>query len=388
MLAKQQAEDVMNKTPPKEARTHVTQKNRVRVKSANKAIIRDDGTNEKKSRMKTAEDVISRVIWDDGLVNDEFIIGYIDRFVGIVEKPFTAFSWEDLASVDYNTLAIPKHRIQYFKYRGVLVWDKINRIDHVFGSTGNLVTVLDICKEVFTDNKDHCLNELSDDEDDGIVINTGFNTDLDIAAADREYWGPKKRPTHFLAVRIIEPCVVERVSTAQKVCLDVDPLYESCVIPTERLHITLSCLGLDTQEQVDNAVAALSDLKKDMAIIQPQNIELEFSDIGNFFHNVLYAKVKENQELLDFHNYLNLFLRERGIEVRDVFDFVPHMTLIKLQRQLGRDVLHTRFLDPRLYTFLEEQHFGVAKLDNIQLCEMSEDRRDGFYVTPAVVNFT
>ena len=37
---------------------------------------------EKKTSMKTAEDVISRIRWDEQLPKDDFIVGYIDRFVG------------------------------------------------------------------------------------------------------------------------------------------------------------------------------------------------------------------------------------------------------------------------------------------------------------------
>ena len=33
-------------------------------------------------------------------------------------------SWDDVASVDYDVLAIPKHRIEYFKYKQIKVWDK------------------------------------------------------------------------------------------------------------------------------------------------------------------------------------------------------------------------------------------------------------------------
>ena len=43
-------------------------------------------------------------------------VGYLDRFTGVVEAPFTDFCWEDIASQDWDTLAIPQHRIQYFKW--------------------------------------------------------------------------------------------------------------------------------------------------------------------------------------------------------------------------------------------------------------------------------
>lgn len=97
----------------------------------------------KKPSMKTALDVIKRLQWDESVNKEDFIVGYIDRIVGLVEKCFTAFTWEDLASVDNFALAIPQHRIQYFKYKSVKVWDKNERLDNVFGSAGNSMTLIE-----------------------------------------------------------------------------------------------------------------------------------------------------------------------------------------------------------------------------------------------------
>ncbi len=36
----------------------------------------------KKVSMKTATDVINRIIWDDDLPTEDFIVGYLDRFIG------------------------------------------------------------------------------------------------------------------------------------------------------------------------------------------------------------------------------------------------------------------------------------------------------------------
>ena len=41
------------------------------------------------------------------------------------------------SDADYEALAIPQHRIEYFKYRGTKVWDKKSRLDLVFGSAGD-----------------------------------------------------------------------------------------------------------------------------------------------------------------------------------------------------------------------------------------------------------
>ena len=99
--------------------------------------------------MKTAADVISRLQWDKQLPIEKFTVGYVDRFQGVLEQPFTAFCWEDLASVDdYEVLAIPQHRIQYFKYSGLKVWEKATRLDVIFGSTGDHRGILHVMEGV------------------------------------------------------------------------------------------------------------------------------------------------------------------------------------------------------------------------------------------------
>ena len=70
--------------------------------------------------------------------------GYFSNQEVIIEK-FT--HWCDLGSVGSGeeVLAIPQHRIQYFKYKGIKVWDKPSRTDLIFGST----TLLIVCNYVF-----------------------------------------------------------------------------------------------------------------------------------------------------------------------------------------------------------------------------------------------
>ncbi|XP_030250311.1 leukocyte receptor cluster member 9 isoform X1 [Sparus aurata] len=92
----------------------------------------------KKPRMRTADDVISRILWDASADSSEFVVGYVDRFLGVLERPFNDFNWDtNPCDCDYSTeLALPRHRIQYFTYRGHRVWDRHSRTDRVFGSTG------------------------------------------------------------------------------------------------------------------------------------------------------------------------------------------------------------------------------------------------------------
>lgn len=111
----------------------------------------------KKPPMKTATDVINRIQWDEKLNPEHFTVGYLDRFLGIVENSFNYFDWEDVTSVDPTILAIPKHRIQYFKFRDEIVWDKNKRLDRVFGSTGSGMTIVDVIEN--SQQKQETLND-------------------------------------------------------------------------------------------------------------------------------------------------------------------------------------------------------------------------------------
>lgn len=371
---------------------------------------------QKKPSMKTAEDVISRIMWDAALPAEEFKIGYLDRFLGVVEKQFDAFSWEDLASVDYDTLAIPKHRIQYFKYKEVIVWDKTKRLDNVFGSVGSGFTIQEIMEnyvpeKVTTDpsiddreylyeyDKDFQGYE-DDDSDDGVVIDVGDQDwDEENISDDKfgykltgkdAYWGGKMRPTHFLCLRINNPELVTTIGTMQDRIVEMIPEYAPCVIPPERLHVTLCTLGLDTDESVAAAVKEIKRIGAELRLSNPASIILTFNDIKQFFNNTLYASVEENPSFMDIIEHLRVCVREAGIEIRDVFDFTPHMTLMKVSRQTQRD-MRCPYLDPRVVENFGNRNaiIGTQVFDNIYLCEMSQRTTDqGFYISYADIDFT
>jgi len=73
-------------------------------------------------KLRTSEDVYNRIMWDPSFNKAEYTICYEDRFIGLMEVPFESFDHEN----------IPFHRVQLFKHRGDIVWDRANRIDRVF----------------------------------------------------------------------------------------------------------------------------------------------------------------------------------------------------------------------------------------------------------------
>jgi uncharacterized protein (UPF0248 family) len=70
-------------------------------------------------RLKGADKVLARLQWDPALNSEEFVLGFEDRFIGVIELPVKEFLPRE----------IPSHRIRYFKRNGELVWDRSTRLD-------------------------------------------------------------------------------------------------------------------------------------------------------------------------------------------------------------------------------------------------------------------
>jgi len=111
--------------------------------------MRAQQTRRKKARMRTALEVIRRLEWDPACCAAAVVVGYHDRILGeIVEKPLDAFSrWGSIELAGDDELAIPQHRVVYFKSGDAIVWDKRRiydvdgmscRLDGVYGSTGHV----------------------------------------------------------------------------------------------------------------------------------------------------------------------------------------------------------------------------------------------------------
>ncbi|KAK2903144.1 hypothetical protein Q8A67_007857 [Cirrhinus molitorella] len=138
--------DVPQTTHSEDNDTDVTEKQSKTRKNGKKSAEKQHKETEKegcnkKPRMRTADDVISRIIWDSSVDPADFIVGHLDRFLGVLERPFSDFSWDtQVCDCDFSEeLALPRHRIQYFSYKGQRVWDRDSRTDRVFGSTGQTI---------------------------------------------------------------------------------------------------------------------------------------------------------------------------------------------------------------------------------------------------------
>lgn len=387
--------------------TTTTTKNMKKQQKKKVEEVEEEG---KKPAMKTAADVIKRIRWDPRLPEEFFTVGYLDRFKGVVEEPFSSFCWgEDLASLDWDTLAIPQHRIQYFKYKTEKVWDKATRLDAVFGSTTTTttntcssLTIEDLMEAVDLRLKDKARNaaeeaveeedshsasdsEDEDDDEEGIAISlrpAGTNL-AQLLAADRS--------THFIAIRVTDPDVIQRLVAVQTDIVAAEPaLREACMRPG-LFHITLAMLRLDGIAGIQAAVDAVEAFpSEDWPALRGDGVAAPILDIrrlNHFGHRVVYAEVEARSPPGLFDSLVGTLrqrLEQAGggcVAFTNSFDFIPHVTLAKVSRPMTR-MRRSKFIDEAYYATHVGDEFGQQVVDNLQLCIIeAATRYDGFYMT-------
>ena len=63
-----------------------------------------DEVPEKKCSMKTSEDVLNRIQWDNEINKEYITVGYLDRFLGLKECHFNQFDWGDIVEADLGNI--------------------------------------------------------------------------------------------------------------------------------------------------------------------------------------------------------------------------------------------------------------------------------------------
>lgn len=280
----------------------------------------------KKPPMKTAGDVISRIQWDEELSPKDFVVGYLDRFIGIVEKDFTDLSWENLASVDHFVdLAIPRHRIQYFKYHGEIVWDKREGIDRVFGSTGSNETILDVKERISTSqNSDE--EEVTEETAPNVEVISNASEPLNVRSVKE-----KNGPNYFIAIQISDEGIINNINKIQnKIQLELGQEAEYEETSSQSLHITLLMLTLKNEDDVTTAKNILKSIQPLLVSLLPLSHKLQINGLGQFHNRILYAKVDPDDSLLKIVQALKFKFGKAGISLEGNRDqFVPHLTVMR-----------------------------------------------------------
>ena len=329
---------------------------------------------EKKESMRTASDVISRILWDQDIKTEEFSVGYLDRFVGIIEKPFSSFSWEELSTIGQNVLAVPKHRIQYFKYREEVVWDKRIQLDNVFGSRGG--KLIQEVINVSQSKEQTSTVDISNQKDiDETLKDITSETSTPVSLKGRQ----NDRPTHFVCIHITDEEITSNVQKIQDNVTNHYPQLADCCLPLTALHVTLCMVRLETSSHLDIARTVLEDTKKNFSQYLPRCTNLVFTGVDNFHDRLIYAKVSSNLALDRFSFFLIERFKRAGLKTPgNHAKFTPHMTLVKMSRPIQHE-LHTTSINQTAYVGFADMWIGKQEIRNIHLCSMTEPKVNGFY---------
>lgn len=84
-------------------------------------VLKRDQRDLPQKRLKGANLIMKQILWDPKLNFTEFVVGYEDRFLGIIE----------VTAADFSKSEIPSHRIRYYKRAGEIVWDRRTRMNRL-----------------------------------------------------------------------------------------------------------------------------------------------------------------------------------------------------------------------------------------------------------------
>ena len=372
--------------------------------------------------MKTAADVIKRLQWDPDVDKEEFIVGYMDRLVGLQERPFTAFTWEDLAAVDQFALAIPQHRIQYFKYKNVKVWDKNERLDNVFGSTGSGCTITKAvaryeatfrqqddgavgdaapaddnmsAKGEFCDNTCEVVEnkaDLEDSEKSNEACGIGKKDKYKKVNDENEHTDGKdsskqkrskknKDSNYFLGLKLQDEETVRALVDVQRQVLELYPSYKEHVMNKNGFHLTLRLLSLRSDDEIRTCVEAMKKISNQVLKYMQKIEPLGFKGLDHFGPSVVFVKVKYTAAFMDLVEFISEKLMEAGVNIVS-HTLNPHITLFKVPKSARSKANR----DPPILLRFNDIDFGRQPVDNVHLCQMGTlTETSDFYTSAASI---
>jgi 2'-5' RNA ligase/uncharacterized protein (UPF0248 family) len=333
--------------------------------------------------MRTSEDVVNRIQHDESVDKDLVIVGYLDRFLGVIEKKFTSFVWCRVEMAGYLDLAIPKHRIEYFKYHGEVVWSKKDRIDKVFGSSKSQnETILEVIERHASAVEEEKL--LAEANQSGLIEEEGVKKGRST--------GPL-RPTHFICIPFTASSIKKSVrSIQQEVChnssrqgMNTSDLEKEGCIPPSALHITLVMVYCPTPHSVFVAKKVFDGCLDLLNTFVPRHLLLTLQGVDSFDERVIYSPPVEIGRLTKLVTEMKNRFKAAGVRlVGNHEPYSPHMTLVKLNRKLSKTLNFDGSpgkLPRSLCGSREKDLMGQQACESIQFCELyaPKDVHTGFY---------
>ena len=156
-------------------------------------------------------------------------------------------------------------------------------------------------------------------------------------------------------------------------------------------HITLSMIRISGSKGINEAKMLMNELKEEFErIIKKEPCQLLLSGLDTFGQRVLFAKVIPDP--VDIYDIMYSVIQNKlescsNVSTTNKFQSVPHMTLLKVSRPVGR-IRNSKYLPSYLYEDFIDKKFGSQPINNLKLCLIdAETGSDGFYQTVSTIEF-
>ncbi|TGZ65946.1 hypothetical protein CRM22_005598 [Opisthorchis felineus] len=315
------------------------------------------------------------------LHKDRFMVVYRDSFAGLLEEPLNAFSWNFDGDFGWCPIVVPGWQIEELKYNSRVVWSKTleRQFDEVYR----------LCLETEQESKHVCspksFSEASQEEECARVVLKPFTMTTHITAGDLSdvFWNKPNTYNFFLCQRVCSSEFNDKAELIQKRMCDLEQQFAKCLYTPAMFHMTLCTLSLADFLAVEDCFSTLKDICEQYQNLLPKD-PLHLYGVDTFSRRVLYASCKPNEELTAFVHQIQLSLRSEGFQVNGDEPFVPHVTLLKLNRKSQRDCR----IKPEMFEEFKSMDFGPLMLREFHLCLMGKARdEDGFYRNYASIRF-
>ncbi|ODN00854.1 A-kinase anchor protein 7 isoform gamma [Orchesella cincta] len=203
------------------------------------------------------------------------------------------------------------------------------------------------------------------------------------------------RPNYFIAIQVSNKDILSKVSELQQSFtekklsapwhdLKTTEIFRDAMVPVQKLHFTLHVMHLKEENgDIERAQQVLKDCWSEVCqdfIDDPMDLTIE--GLGHFKNNVLFAQIKEERHILRLEK-LSYTFQKKFAELKisgDPRPFKPHMTIAKISRSNKLHKKKIRAFPPEMWSGCEETHFGVQRINSLQLlCMAGEDKLTGYY---------
>lgn len=193
---------------------------------------------------------------------------------------------------------------------------------------------------------------------------------------------PRVVPNHFIAFRIHDSIIRQRIADVQKKIVEKNPLLNKALVDVRTLHVTLAVTHLENEERTKELQRMLRDWgEKDMKAHFSEPMHLTFKGIGTFRREVAFIKINECENykrLCNLSGAVNDLLSSAGF-YSESKKFTPHLTLLKLSKNYKLFKGNKSVSDDIDELKECKDYFGCQDVRDIQLLSMLAKKDDNGY---------